>query len=267
MGGSAVIYVIYGLPTGGALIPLSVDELLIGGFPHNGPSVGVIMRFIYAFIFAWSTLRCIDKALNALYKHSSDLIWFHMLIFNLRASTRSCVMTTRGSFFFTQTIAHSPSLVFWASTAVPLRWFSAVILLPSGSCPRSRRYAWPAATSATWGTCCSWVRACTTASPATLPRRPSSTSTPPPREAPTNRASRSTSVPSASATRGKWWAHGQIRCSAAAAKEGQNTWSKNRWQYKGIFQIFFRGTKYFLFYYFIIMFDSLGSLQIVHKTS
>lgn len=249
MWGSAVIYVIYGLPTGGALIPLSVDGLLIGGFPRNGPSVSVIMRFISVFIFAWSTLRCIDKALKALYKQSSDLIWFHMLIFTLRASTRSCVMTTRGS-FFTQTIAHSLSLVFWASTAVPLRWFSAVILLPSGSCPRSRRYAWPAATSATWGTCCSWVRACTTASPATLPRRPSSTSTPPPREAPTNRASRSTSVPSASATRGKWWAHGQIRCSAAAAKEGQDTWSKNRWQYKGIFQNFLEGLNIF---YFIIL--------------
>lgn len=76
MGGSAVIYVIYGLPTGGASIPLSVDELLIGGFPHNGPSVGVIMRFISVFIFAWSTLRCIDKALKALYKQK---FWFDLI--------------------------------------------------------------------------------------------------------------------------------------------------------------------------------------------
>lgn len=73
-----------------------------------------------------------------------------------------------------------------------------------GSCQRSRRYVWPAATSVTWATCCSWARGSMTDSRATPPRRPSSTLTPPPAGELTNQLSLSTSVLSASATRGKW---------------------------------------------------------------
>lgn len=103
---------------------------------------------------------------------------------------------------FSEIIVHFLNVMFWS-----IQWFEWFVLIWwLGSCQRSRHYVWPAATSATWGTSCSWARGFMMGSRATLPHRRSSTLTPPPPEDLTNQPSQSTSVLSASATRGKWWA-------------------------------------------------------------
>lgn len=65
-----------------------------------------------------------------------------------------------------------------------------------------------------------------TDSRATLPRHRSSTLTPPPPEDLTNQLSQSTSVLSASATRGKWWADEKPWSNKQEQKE-QINWNKN----------------------------------------
>lgn len=100
-----------------------------------------------------------------------------------------------------------------------------VLIWWSGSCRRSRRYVWPAATSVIWGTSCSWARGFMTGSRATLPHRRSSTLTPPPPEDLTNQPSQSTSVLSASATRGKWWADDNYK-STSKKKKAKSTATK-----------------------------------------
>ncbi len=96
-----------------------------------------------------------------------------------------------------------------------------VLIWCLGSCRRSRRYVWPAATSVIWGTSCSWARGFMTDSRAMLPHLRSSTSTPPPTEDLTNQLSQSTSVLSASATKEKWW--GDDNYKSASKKTSKST--------------------------------------------
>lgn len=143
-----------------------------------------------------------------------------VLIFNLQYKPAAVLWQCNDH--FSQIAGHFVNPVFWLIRSFD--WFA--LICWSGSCLRSRRYVWPAATSATWETSCSWARGFTTGSPATLPHLRSSTSTPPPREDLTNQASQSTSVLSASATRGKWWARENTLFNSWA-KEGQTTSNKN----------------------------------------
>lgn len=120
-----------------------------------------------------------------------------------------------------------------------------------GSCRRSRRYVWPAATSVIWGTSCSWARGFMTDSRATLPHRRSSTLTPPPTEGLTNQLSQSTSVLSASATKGKWWADDNYKL--ASKKKVQ---IKKNPVYTGVRA----PTQQCYYYYSIIMYNFWWSL-------
>lgn len=105
------------------------------------------------------------------------------------------------------------------------QWISCLWFVLTGSCQRSRHYVWPAATSVIWETSCSWAKGSTTDNRATLHHLRSSMSTPPPAEDPTNRLSQSTSVLSASATRGKWWAK-QL---SVKVENRVQLWKKNLW--------------------------------------
>lgn len=94
------------------------------------------------------------------------------------------------------------------------------LFLIAGSYRRLRRYAWPAATSVIWATCCFWARGFMTDNRVTRPRHHSSTLAPPPVKDPTSHLSPSTSVPSVSATRGKWWA-GKLHVGPKSVKKGK----------------------------------------------